>query len=138
MTSTVSAYSHDDIRSGTLGYLSNSGWNQCIHITNTPNDPVKSYLLDYKTRNDAREYFCITKDNREWKAKYNSNHQTKFYIGLNLGSKTCYSDTITDIDWNKGAFVAADSYARGQWADLYYYSSNDGSKKSIQLNYYDP
>jgi hypothetical protein len=92
----------------------------------------------------ARKYVDITKEHSiehkdyttiQWNPEFNKDHILNFYIDIALWSST-NSWKFYDVDYSKGVFIAANTNkAYHQWADVYYYSSIDGSAISQHVDY---
>jgi hypothetical protein len=144
MVSSASAYGHDDIRAGTLGYLSCSQiWKQSLYFTNNPDIPTNPVNIEWRTRskndNDAREYIDVTKDAYYgyndlvcWNASLNSKHVLRFW--LDGGCVCTPSMTINDVDYSKGLFIAADFSWGTHTAAIYYYDTY-GRARTNSLTY---
>ncbi|MDR3291322.1 MAG: hypothetical protein LBT10_04145 [Methanobrevibacter sp.] len=142
MVSSASAYGHDDIRAGTLGYLSCSeDLQQRIVFTNNPDLSTNSdhgWYYIKKNDNAARSYIDITKDtnngndNPYWNASFNSEHVFRFWLNTDYYSCT-HSIRVDDVDYSKGLFVAA-YYDWGKQGIVYYYDTY-GRARTTTLNY---
>jgi hypothetical protein len=140
MVSSASAYGHGDIREGQIGVLSSSNYLQRMHINNQLDWGTYPGLFIDATDNIVREYVKITSDLKGgngvyWKSDFNKEHLLVFYIEIQW-LYTTNSWKFYDVDYSKGVFIAADTNkAYHQWADVYYYSSIDGSAIGQHVDY---
>ncbi|MDR2831177.1 MAG: hypothetical protein LBB45_09155 [Methanobrevibacter sp.] len=145
--SNVSAYNHEDIHTGEIGVLSDSGVSQFLSLTNDPNKPVREGrfnhgdygLYCYRDKNDPRSYYPINKDAKNmkwvaeaeltWNADLNKHDFMSFWMEGCCGYDTNHWK-FTDVDWGEGVFIAMDTHAGfgtgSIWADVYYFSASTG------------